>query len=124
MEEDTGRRGIEMIAIELPLPPSANRYWRKFGGKIVKSQEARDYQAQVGWWAKVAGLNEMITGRVSVSMWVYRAQKRGDLDNRIKVLLDSLEGIAYKNDDQVKELHAFLDDDKDNPRVVVQVEAL
>jgi hypothetical protein len=35
-----------------------------------------------------------------------------------------LEGIAYKNDDQVKELHAFLDDDKDNPRVVVQVEAL
>jgi crossover junction endodeoxyribonuclease RusA len=124
MEEDTGRGGIEMMTIELPLPPSANRYWRKFGGKIVKSQEARDYQAQVGWWAKVAGLNEMIGGNVSVSMWVYRAQKRGDLDNRIKVLLDSLEGIAYKNDDQVKELHAFLDDDKDNPRVVVQVEAL
>jgi Holliday junction resolvase RusA-like endonuclease len=74
--------------------------------------------------AKVAGLGEMIDGGVSVSLWVYRAAQRGDLDNRIKVLLDSLQGIAYKDDKQVRELHAFLEDDKDNPRVVVEVEAL
>jgi crossover junction endodeoxyribonuclease RusA len=113
-----------MMTIELPLPPSANRYWRNFQGRTVKSQEARNYQAQVGWLAKVAGLSEPLDGDISVSLRVYRQQRRGDLDNRIKVILDSLQGIAYEDDNQVVELHAYRYDDKENPRVVVQVEAL
>jgi Holliday junction resolvase RusA-like endonuclease len=51
----------------------------------------------------------------------YRPQRRGDLDNRIKVLADALQGILYSDDKQVSELHAYLHDDKQNPRVEVEV---
>lgn len=51
----------------------------------------------------------------------YRPAKRGDLDNRIKILLDALEGIAFENDSQIIEIHARRFDDKLNPRVSIVV---
>lgn len=108
------------MILTLPYPPSANRYWRHFRGRVVKSDEARAYQATAGWEAKVAGA-ELHTGSVAVELRIYRPQRRGDLDNRIKVLLDALQGVVYGDDSQVVELHAYLADDKSNPRVEVRV---
>lgn len=107
--------------IELPFPPSANRYWRNFRGRIVKSDEARQYQTNARWIARCAGMHEPITGKVAISLRVYRPAQRGDLDNRIKVLLDALQGVAYEDDKQIVELHAYQNDDKANPRVEVEV---
>jgi len=87
---------------------------------MVKSDEARNYQTQAGWCAKAAGV-ELFDGNVALELHLYRPQKRGDLDNRIKVLLDSLQGVCFDNDSQVVELHAFLNDDKHNPRVEVTI---
>lgn len=106
--------------MQLPYPPSSNRYWRKFRNKIVKSDEARNYQQEIGWLARCAGV-ECIEDDVAVSLHIYRPIRKGDLDNRIKVVLDALQGIAYENDNQVRELHAFLYDDKDDPRIEVGV---
>lgn len=107
--------------ITLPYPPSANRYWRHFRGKVVKSDEARAYQTEAGWLAKAGGVR-IVDGDLVLTLRFYRPRKAGDLDNRIKVTLDSLNGVAYKDDAQVKELHAYLYDDKDNPRVEVHIE--
>lgn len=106
--------------ISLPYPISANRYWRNWQGRMVKSDEARKYQTGAGWCAKAAGA-ELIDGDVGIELRLFRPQRRGDLDNRIKVLLDALQGIAYDDDGQIVELHAFLDDDKHNPRVEVTI---
>lgn len=39
-------------------------------------------------------------------VWHRKTEKsRGDTDNRIKVILDSLIGIAYHDDIQVQEIH-------------------
>ena len=31
------------VSFTLPYPPSANRYWRSYRGRVVKSEEARRY---------------------------------------------------------------------------------
>ena len=108
------------MKITLPYPPSANRYWRHYNGRTVKSREASDYIEVAGWTARAAGVRP--TSK-PVAVWAifYRPRKAGDLDNRIKILLDAMEGIAYDDDRQVIELHAKLADDKDNPRVEFEV---
>lgn len=112
-----------MLTIELPLPPSANRYWRNFRGRMVVSAEARAYKEQAAWIAKIGGA-QMLEGALSLSVDVYRARKAGDLDNKLKVILDSLQGVFYKNDSQIVEIHARLFDDKSNPRALVSVRAI
>jgi crossover junction endodeoxyribonuclease RusA len=111
--------GAGMMTFTLPFPVSANRYWRTFRNRVVKSDEARKYQDAAGWLAKAAGVQE-IDGSVGLELRIYRPQRRGDLDNRIKVLLDAMQGILYADDGQVSEIHAYLDDDKHAPRVEVR----
>lgn len=106
--------------IELPYPPSANRYWRNFRGRMVISAEAKAFKEQAGWIAKASG-GALLTGAVSMFVDIYRPAKRGDLDNTLKVTIDSLQGIFYTNDSQIVEIHARLFDDKKNPRAVVTV---
>jgi Holliday junction resolvase RusA-like endonuclease len=64
---------------------------------------------------------EPLVGDVSVTLRVYRQAKRGDLDNSIKVSLDSLIGVAYADDSQIVRIVAERYDDKRNPRVEVEV---
>lgn len=111
------------VSITLPYPPSANRYWRSYRGRVVKSEEARAYQQEAGWIAKASGF-QCTSGDVAVTLRVYRPQRRGDLDNTLKVMLDSLNGIIYEDDDQVSVIHAERYEDKKNPRVDVFVEEL
>jgi crossover junction endodeoxyribonuclease RusA len=109
------------IHLTLPVPPSANRYWRHERNMIHRSSEAKAYIAQVAWLCKEQGIVPL-DGNVCVSVDVYRPAKRGDLDNYAKILLDSLCGYAYHDDAQIVEIHAGRYDDKANPRIEVQVE--
>lgn len=85
------------------------------------SAEARAYKHNVRLLALDAGFIPY-QGDVSVSVSIYRPRKRGDTDNTLKVLLDALSGMAYADDSQVTEIHAFRFDDKANPRVEVRIE--
>jgi Holliday junction resolvase RusA-like endonuclease len=62
-----------------------------------------------------------LVGPVAVFLDVYRPRRRGDLDNILKATLDALNGIAYRDDDQVTEIHAQRYEDKALPRVEVSV---
>lgn len=106
-----------------PLPPSANRYWRHYRGRTVVSDEARQYKQTLAMLAKVDQV-QLLTGPVAVTMRVFRARRAGDLDNRLKVLLDAMQNVFYENDSQVVEIHASLHDDKHDPRVEVSVQSL
>lgn len=105
----------------LPYPPSTNRLWRVFKGHMVLSDEARAYKEAAYYELRTKGARA-VTGKVVVHMRVYRPRKAGDLDNRLKIVLDSLKGIAYVDDSQVIAIHMYRYEDKKNPRVLVTVE--
>lgn len=113
--------GEVVIALTLPEPPATNRYWRNFRGRMVVSKDARDYKAVVGLTCAINGCDQPLDGTVEVTVHWYRKRRAGDLDGRLKVLLDALQGYAYANDSQIVALHAYRHDDKHNPRVEVSV---
>jgi crossover junction endodeoxyribonuclease RusA len=108
------------MTITLPMPPSANRYWRSCRGRVFVSAEAKAYKALAAQMARDAGMKPLV-GDVVFTVKVYRPQKSGDLGNRLKVLEDALEGVAYLNDKQITEQHAYRFDDRSNPRVEVTI---
>lgn len=107
--------------LTLPVPPSANNYWRSCRGRVFKSKEAIQYKETAQYLAKKQGFTEPLTGALSVSMRFYRERKSGDLDNRFKCLFDSLNGILWKDDSQIVEIHAYRFDDKNNPRIELNI---
>lgn len=109
------------MRLRLPYPPTANLYWRSFRGRVVKSSEARAYQKLAAMYALAEGMRPT-AAPVAVILEVYRPRKQGDLDNTLKVLLDALKGVAYVDDAQVVELHAFRHDDKADPRAMVSID--
>lgn len=104
----------------LPEPPSANRYWRKYRNVMVLSDIAREYKRTAYLLARAHGLRP-IKGDCAVSFTWYRKRNAGDLDNRIKIVLDSLEGAAYEWDSQVVEIHAYRANDAKNPRLEITI---
>ena len=108
-------------SVILPLPPSVNHYYVNTGrGGRALSQEARDYKAAAELAVYRAHLVRY-AGPVAVTLHVYRERKAGDLDNRVKLTLDALNGHAWVDDAQVVEIHAYRHDDAANPRVEVEV---
>ena len=105
--------------LTLPEPPSSNRYWRVYRNRAVKSGEARAYCKVVAILAR--GIRPTANPVALTLRWCRHA-KRGDLDNRLKVAIDALQGIVYVNDNQIVELHAYRHDDKANPRLEVEWE--
>ncbi len=106
------------MRISLPYPPSTNRYYRTYRGHVTISAEAKAYKAKV---RGILFMGRPYDGPVSVSLDVYRPRKSGDLDNRLKVTLDALRGIAFHDDSQVVEIRAVRHDDKGNPRVEIEI---
>ena len=108
-----GEKSLKRPILRLAYPVSANRYWRTFRGRTIRSSEADVYKASARVVAERFGVVE-IQGPVSVSIALLpKLTKRGlaslarmDLDNCIKVTLDALNGIAYFDDAQVVNLSA------------------
>lgn len=111
------------MALTLPYPPALNAHWRVARNRIIVSQESRQYKLAAQLLAKAMGM-KVRTGPLRVTMFFYRPRKAGDLDGRLKVLFDSMNGIAWEDDSQVVEIHAYRRDDKLNPRVEVIVEEI
>lgn len=97
----------------LGYPVSANRYWRTCRGRTFRSAEADRYKDSAKRAASLAGLPQF-DGPVAVYIALHpKLTKKGvaslarmDLDNCIKVTLDALNGVAYRDDSQVVKLMA------------------
>lgn len=104
---------MKTITMTLPYPISANRYWRNFRGRTVTSAEANRYKNAVRHQAYLAAINALL-GNVGVEITLHPKKNRDgsasrtvmDLDNALKVALDSLQKVAYIDDKQIKYLVA------------------
>ncbi len=90
-------------------------------GTMVKTQEARDFALGVAMLARTEKLRPL-EGAVSIRIDVYRPRQSGDLDNRLKAILDALQGTGFHNDSQIVEIIARRFDDPKHPRVEVWIE--
>lgn len=105
-----------------PASKANSRRLVTFGGRarFIKSKKALTYIE--GFNQQCPRLEELIEGDVKVTMTIFYKTRRPDLDE--SVILDCLEGYAYKNDRQVKEKHIYHGLDKENPRAEIVVEAI
>jgi crossover junction endodeoxyribonuclease RusA len=97
------------MMLQLPYPPSTNRVWRTANGRTYRDPRANAYAKEVWSIAKARGMKP-ITGPVRIIVQLFpQAPKRDvgrptrciDLDNALKVVLDSLNGLAWQDDAQV-----------------------
>lgn len=110
------------MMLYLPEPPSANRWWRHWRGRMVLSVAARTYKRVVATLAEGSRITPFLKPTpVRVAMHWHRGRKSGDLDKRLGVLLDALQGVAYENDSQIVEISARRDDTPGAHAVVVHV---
>ena len=92
---------------------------------MVKSKEAQWYRkaCQVSWiQAKIKPFD----GAIAVSLKLYPRDNRSiDLDNGMKVPFDALQGLAYRNDKQIRRIVAeYCEPDKANPRLEITLEEI
>lgn len=112
-------RGAPLIT--LGFPPTLNHLYSTVRGHRVLSRAGRQYKTTTALRARMAGMRRL-AGPVAVTVRVFRPRRSGDLDNTLKVLLDSLKGVAWNDDSQVVRILASRYDDKENPRVELEVE--
>lgn len=100
------------VDLDLPEPPSTNRYWRVARGRPYLSAEAKAYKMEVRAAVMRAGIRGMPfpDQPVCVTLNWYRSRRAGDLDNRAKVALDALNGLLWADDSQITTLHLYRHD--------------
>lgn len=124
----TVQRTADGITLRLPEPPSANRWWRmvtiKGQARMLLSSEARAYKQLVFATLDAQGVKPLPADAcVSVTINWWRSRRAGDLDKRLGVVLDALQGTVYVSDAQITHLEAFRHDSKGTAALVVTIKA-
>jgi Holliday junction resolvase RusA-like endonuclease len=104
------------IVLRIPMPPSANRIWRRAGAIMHKSTEYRAWKDSAA-----ASIEAQRAGRTLdwFSIGIDLPHSRRDPDNSIKPLLDACQaGGAIRNDSRLRGMTV---DVQDEPGEVVTV---
>jgi Holliday junction resolvase RusA-like endonuclease len=113
-------------SVELPYPPSVNTiYRRRRDGQVVLPAKVKEWKRRAGWAYKAAG-GRVLHGAVSVEVELYPPAdgRRRDIDNGLKCILDSFNGVAWRDDDQVSYLAVAKLAPEGKGRAVVRVKKL
>lgn len=103
-------------------PPTTNNIYRHKGSITFMTAEGRATKEGYQWECKSQYHNKIIENPISVVVEFYFKDKlRRDLDNFLKIVLDSMTGILWKDDSQIIELTLRKFIDKENSRVELWV---
>jgi Holliday junction resolvase RusA-like endonuclease len=111
-----------MFEAELPYPPSINHYWRRVGFRTLISREGRRFRERVMAILAARRVNPL-AGPLAVEVDVYPPDnRRRDIDNVQKALLDALQhGGAYGDDSQVVRLAIAKREPVEGGKTVVRI---
>jgi len=115
-------QSLVQIIFGEPASKSNSRRMVRFGGmsRLIKSEKALNYSDVFKQQCKP--LAKLMTGDLRVTLRIYYASRRPDLDETL--ILDLMQGLIYENDRQVKERHAYWGLDPENPRAEILVEKI
>lgn len=112
-------QAVSLIIFGEPASKANSRRLVHFGGmsRLIKSDKALGYSD--AFKAQATPIDPLLEGDVAVTMHIYYASRRPDLDESL--ILDLLQGVVYVNDRQVKEKHIFWHLDKNSPRTLITI---
>lgn len=118
----------KQLTVTLPWPPSVNSYWRhptsgKLAGRHLISREGRLYRGKV---KEIVWDQKQVIGKVAVYIEACPPDnRRRDLDNILKSLLDCLVHAALIQDDSyIDDLHIVRKKLDQPGQVVVRITAV
>jgi len=96
------------VLVTLHYPQSVNRMYvkTKYGMKLSDDAKLFKQEARLCLPDFVRFINPP-TYSVGVEIHVYRPRKSGDLDNYLKLTLDSMNGFLWADDAQITQLHVY-----------------
>jgi len=110
----------QAVSIDLPWPPTANKYWRIVNNRVVTSRAGRRYQRDVAdlVWRQTSLDRMRPCGTRKITRLVITAyppdRRRRDIDNIIKPTVDALKLAGMFDDDsQIQAIAAAWARDKD-----------
>ena len=113
---------LSLIIFGEPASKANSRRVVRYGGmsRLIKSKKALSYSDV--FLQQCPTLPTLMTGDVRITLRIYYASRRPDLDETL--ILDLLQGRVYLNDRQVKERHAFWGLDVNNPRTEMLIQEI
>lgn len=88
------------VTLTLPWPPSVNKYWRTFQGRMIISAEGRSYRKAVADQVLIQRGAKHYAGKLCVVIEAFRPDnRRRDLDNLLKAVLDGCTHAGVWEDD-------------------------
>lgn len=91
-----------MIELTLPWPPTVNTYWRMYQNRMIISEAGRKYRVAVAEQVLLQARGKMTIGPVKVTIEAWRPDNRKrDLDNLLKAVLDSMGHAGLYVDDSL-----------------------
>ena len=114
---------INFVVEGEPRPKQSFRY-AKGGGYTPASVKA--WQEAVAWEAKIAMKGEdLLTGWLKVTLlFMLGNNRRVDIDNLSKCVLDAMNGIVYEDDTKISQLDLEKMTSHEKPGVIVIVDML
>lgn len=113
---------LSQIIFGEPASKANSRRVVHYGGmsRLIKSAKALSYTDVFKQQCKP--LPTLMTGDLRVTLHIFYASRRPDLDESL--ILDLMQGLIYANDRQVKERHCYWGLDPENPRAEIIVEKI
>lgn len=103
-------------------PVPVNQKYGVINGRMLLQKKYRDTKEAIAWEIRSEWTGEPLVGDVALNILIYFGNNRkNDIDNCLKCILDAAEGVLFEDDSQVTELHVFKEYDKENPRVEISV---
>lgn len=121
--DDTAQlQSLVQIILGEPASKANSRRLVRLGGisRLIKSEKALSYSDMFKQQCRQLGT--LMTGDLRVTLHIYYASRRPDLDETL--ILDLMQGLIYENDRQVKERHAYWGLDPENPRAEILIEKI
>jgi Holliday junction resolvase RusA-like endonuclease len=117
-----GLQAISQIIFGEPASKANSRRVVRIGNvsRLIKSAKALSYVDM--FKQQCTPLGTLMQGDLRVTMWIYYASRRPDLDESL--ILDLMQGCIYENDRQVKERHIYWGLDPEKPRAEIIVECI
>ncbi len=91
-----------LLAVDMPFPPSTNTlFFNRVGKGRVRTAHYHRWLNEAGWVLKAQRLPPApITGDIAVEIVCPWGCRAGDLDNRLKAMLDLLVAVRVIEDDR------------------------